>query len=162
MSYRTVFDVAASGYRDGDFPLHGAIFIAIGIVMVVGRRRLPGWWGRHPRASTAFASFFLGFAVLWTLVAGVSTWREYARLVDASRSAEARVVEGPVSEFRPMPASGHAQEHFCVAEACFDYSDFIVTAAFNNTSSHGGPIHEGLPVRVTYVGNAIVKLEVKQ
>ena len=57
-----------------------------------------------------------------------------------------------------MPAGGHRGEHFCVADACFDYADFIVTAAFNNTSSHGGPINEGLPARVTYVGNAIVKL----
>ena len=59
-----------------------------------------------------------------------------------------------------MPVSGHAMEHFCVRQACFEYSDFVITAGFNNTASYGGPIRDGLPVRVTYVGNAIAKLEV--
>jgi len=51
-------------------------------------------------------------------------------------------------------------ERFCVSGVCFAYSDFVITSGFNNTSSHGGPIREGLPVRVTYVGDMIVKLEV--
>jgi len=65
-----------------------------------------------------------------------------------------------VTRFKPMPPSGHAPEEFCVKDRCFQYSDFEVSPAFNTTSSHGGPIREGLPVRVTYVGNAIVRLEV--
>jgi hypothetical protein len=51
-------------------------------------------------------------------------------------------------------------ESFCVSGVCFRYSDYVVTAGFNQTSSHGGPIRDGLPVRVTYIGNTIVKLEV--
>jgi hypothetical protein len=42
----------------------------------------------------------------------------------------------------------------------FCYSDYEVTAGFNNSASHGGPIREGLPVRVSYIGNTIVRLEV--
>jgi len=70
------------------------------------------------------------------------------------------VVEGTVSRFVPMPVTGHAMERFCVHDTCFEYSDFVITSGFNNTSSHGGPIREGLPVRVTFVGNKIVKLEI--
>jgi hypothetical protein len=65
-----------------------------------------------------------------------------------------------VTGFMPMPVTGHAMEHFCVSGACFSYSDYVVTAGFNRTSSRGGPIREGLPVRVTYLGNTILKLEV--
>lgn len=59
-----------------------------------------------------------------------------------------------------MPATGHAMEKFCVADACFEYSEYVISGGFNNTSSHGWPIREGLRVRATYVGNSIVKLEV--
>jgi hypothetical protein len=47
----------------------------------------------------------------------------------------------------------------------FAYSDYVVTPGFNNTSSHGGPMREGLYVRIHYTGSvtgvAIVKLEVR-
>jgi len=61
-----------------------------------------------------------------------------------------------------MPYSGHAMESFTVSGVPFSYSDYIPKAGFNQTSSHGGPIHEGLPVRIWYVGNEIVKLEIKK
>ncbi len=32
--------------------------------------------------------------------------------------------------------------------------------AFNNAASRGGPIREGLPVRISHIGNTILKLEV--
>ena len=51
-------------------------------------------------------------------------------------------------------------ERFCVSGTCFEYSDYVVTGGFNNTSSHGGPIRAGLPVRVSHVGDRIVKLEI--
>ncbi|MEO7576992.1 MAG: hypothetical protein ABIT83_05210, partial [Massilia sp.] len=66
----------------------------------------------------------------------------------------------PVADFVPMPAAGHAMERFCVQQACFSYSDFVIGGGFNNTASHGGPIRAGLPVRVTYVDGDIVKLEI--
>ncbi len=59
-----------------------------------------------------------------------------------------------------MPYAGHTKERFCVEDKCFTYSDFVPTIGFNNTSSHGGPIKAGMPVRVTFVGNTIIKLEV--
>jgi len=111
-----------------------------------------------------FAYFFFGFALLWTTVSFVSTWREYSRLENAIATGHARVVAGVVTEFSPMPVTGHAMERFCVSgsSACFEYSDYVVTSGFNNTSSHGGPIRAGLRVRVTYVGNSILKLEIAE
>jgi len=51
-------------------------------------------------------------------------------------------------------------ESFTVGGRRFSYSDYEVTAGFNNTASHGGPIRAGLHVRVTYWGNLILRLEV--
>jgi nitrate reductase NapE component len=43
----------------------------------------------------------------------------------------------------------------------FCYSDYMLVCGFNNTSSHGGPVRSGLPVRVTYAGENIFKLEIR-
>lgn len=71
------------------------------------------------------------------------------------------MVQGYVTNFRPMPYEGHQDECFSVQSETFCYSDYGITAGFNNSASHGGPIREGLPVRVSYVGNTIVRLEVR-
>ena len=164
MHYKVVFDNTTVGYTGWHFALFGMVGIVIGAVFVVIVRRqgvLPfRWWSDRPRASKRFAYLMLGFPLLWTLAVLYSTYSQYAGLKKAQQSGAASVVEGPVTHFRPMPATGHAMERFCVQETCFSYSDYVVTAGFNNTSSHGGPIREGLPVRVTYVGAAIIKLEV--
>jgi len=87
---------------------------------------------------------------------------EYYFLKKAYDEGRYRVIEGPVTEFVPMPYSGHKRESFNVARKKFSYSNFAITSAFNNTQSHGGPISEGLYVRVTHIGDAIVKLEIRR
>jgi len=79
----------------------------------------------------------------------------------AYRKGQFSVVEGLVSNFRPMPYEGHQEECFSVQSQTFCYSDYAVTGGFNNATSHGGLIREGLPVRVLYIGGAIVRLEVR-
>jgi hypothetical protein len=66
-----------------------------------------------------------------------------------------------VRNFKPMPYAGHAEESFDVAGVPFRYSDYQVSVGFNNTASHGGPIREGLPVRISFVGNTILRLEIR-
>ena len=80
--------------------------------------------------------------------------------VGALRSGKYQVGEGRVENFVPMPVSGHAMESFSVGGVDFSYSDYSVTAGFNKTSSHGGPIRTGLPVGISYVDNEILRLEV--
>lgn len=160
MDYQTVFDIADAGYKSWTFPAHGLILVAVGAVLMLLRQRLPGWWGKHPRLSGALAFVFFGFALLWTLITFITTYQDYSSLTAATSTGRARTVEGVVSQFKAMPAAGHAMERFCVQDSCFEYSDYVITGGFNNTSSHGGPIREGLPVRVTFVGNSIVKLEI--
>jgi len=162
MNYQTVFDITTSGYKSWSFPGHGLIFIVIGFFLFLARNNLPGWWGRHPKASKIFACFYFCFALIWTITSFFATYGEYCSLSSAVKDGRAQVIEGMASNFKPMPASGHAIEHFCVENKCFGYSDYVISGGFNNTSANGGPIKEGLPVKVTFFGNAIVKLEVSQ
>jgi len=155
--YTVVYDVWQVAFAYVPFAGIALIFVAIGVGMFrypdlpMFRSASIGKWFRH---------FFLGFAVFLALVGGWSGYVTYGRLAGAVARHEAKVAEGRVRDYWPMPAGGHGTEHFCVADACFEYSDFIVDGGFNNTASHGGPIREGLPVRVTYVGDKIVRLEV--
>lgn len=158
MNYEVVFDVATAGYKSWTFPAFGLIFIAIGTGLFLFRNKWPSQWKNRPNAK--FTYLYLGFAVLWTSITFFSTFKEYLSLLAAEKNGSYKVVEGNITNFVPMPGTGHAMEKFCVNNACFSYSDYVVTDGFNNTTSHGGPIHEGLPVRVTYIGNKIIRLEV--
>jgi hypothetical protein len=153
VAYQTIFDLAAAGYKSWTFPAYGLIFVAIGAAMMIFRKHLP-------LPSRKAAPWILTLALAWTILTYGLTFLEYRSLSSALESGEAKTVTGVVSNFKPMPASGHANERFCVDRTCFENSDFEVSAGFNNTSSQGGPIHEGLPVRVTYFRGKILKLEI--
>lgn len=161
MSYRVVFDAAERGYSSWPFAAAGLPFVVIGIVLVKYRdalsRRLTG--RPAPKIGVVFAYFFLGFSLLWTTIVFTATGRESRAVQKALREGSAKVVEGRVEGFIPMPYGGHASERFTVCGVPFSYSDYVVTEGFNRTSSHGGPLREGLWVRITYVGEIIARLE---
>jgi hypothetical protein len=65
-----------------------------------------------------------------------------------------------------MPFEGHQSECFRVAKEKFCYSDYIQSPAFNQSTSHGGPIRAGLPVRIAYyedenLQNQILRLQIR-
>lgn len=154
MDYQIVFDVAQGGFTKWPFAVSGIPFVVLGIGLVYFRHRLPS------RTSKFFPFAFLGFAIVWTLFAFLITAGGYSKLATALREGRCEVTEGVVSAFHPMPYGGHEMEWFEVNDKRFEYSDFVVTAGFNNTASHGGPIYEGLQVRIHHIGNDIARLEV--
>jgi hypothetical protein len=169
VNYRLVYDVSQESPPWG-FAAFGLLFVVIGVGLFVLRHRLPPTWvGAAPLPAwsrTAFSGAFLGFALLWTVVASVSIGTGHAAAQRALREGRVEVVEGTVEDFHPMPASGHDTERFTVKGVHFEYSDFVVRSAFRNTSSHGGPIREGLQVRISWFGSPsqaeILKLEVAE
>jgi hypothetical protein len=152
--YRVVFDLYQKAF-EWWFPALGLLFVSVGGVFIWLARSKN--WSRSRRL---FGYFFIGFACLWSGVTFSSVFREYVSLRSAYRRSQFSVVEGRVTDFHPMPYEGHQSECFSVRSQTFCYSDYEVTAGFNNSASHGGPIREGLPVRVSYIGNTIVRLEV--
>jgi len=160
MQYQTVFDITEAGFKSWDFSAFGIIFIVIGILAVLFQDKLP-FNNKHPKFRKIFLYIWLGFAIFWTVTSFASTYYDYYHHSSEYLNGNYQVAEGYVTNFIPMPYGGHSQESFCVDNyPCFDYSDYGITAGFNNAKSHGGPISEGLPVRVSYIGNTIVKLEV--
>jgi hypothetical protein len=159
--FRTVFN--ASGHPPPlQFEAFGLIFFAIGVLLLVFRKSqtLQALYGGPRGGYTVMAIFMVAFATLWTTVTVAVTVRDWW----AVNFDQAQVIEGPVEQFHPMPFNGHETEHFVVDGRRFDYSDYQVTSAFNQTSSHGGPIRAGLLVRIHFVdfgsGPAITRLDV--
>lgn len=152
--YRVVYDVTQSS-PDWFFPAGGLVMFCIGLAVLIIRRGHT----KHRR----FLYFWTGFTGLWTLVAGFATFGGDVSAREALRSGHAKVVEGVVEDFHPMPPAGHDTERFTVQGVPFKYSDFILTPGFHNTSSHGGPVRAGLHVRIHYDGtrNDILKLEIE-
>jgi hypothetical protein len=166
-SFLTVFDAGVAGFKDWYFPAFGLIFVAVGGVFIFAPRILRATgiplvnfrsWG-----FTFFRFGFAGFGLLWTLMAFAGIYSAYARHQSLLHGTGCRVVEGTIDDFVPMPASGHATEHFTVGGVPFSYSDYIMTDAFNNASSLGGPVRAGQYVRVCYDPRdfAILRLDIR-
>jgi hypothetical protein len=157
MTFQTAFDIAHEGYGAWWFPAIGLVLVLVSGLFVLNPTLaiLLGIWGRPKKL---FSWVFLGFSVLWTVMTFGITYREYRAAATALKEGRYLVAEGLVENF----VSGPKQESFTVGNRSFSYADSVVTAGFRHTASHGGPVHEGLYVRVTYVGNLILRLEIAQ
>jgi hypothetical protein len=65
-----------------------------------------------------------------------------------------------VEDFRAM-RQGRNWESFTVAGQKFSYSDFDLEPGFNTSRARGGPIDEGVVVRITHRHGKILRLEVE-
>lgn len=160
MHYVTVFDASLHPYRNLTLVLPGVALASIGAVMAFRPRWLEAVF-RQPLAHRYIFrwSFFL-LSTFYVLAATAALWRDARDTQLAAQQGNCQLLEGRVENFHPMPAEDHDLEHFEVRGVEFSYSDFVVTAGFNNTASHGGPIREGLPVRICHRDGEILRLEI--
>jgi len=152
MSYKTIFDVAQNEGLALRSSITGFAFICIGLLFFFARKKL--------NVPIRYPSLFLAFSILWTCLKYSGNSSDYPALVAALHEGKCQITEGVVTDFKPMPYEGHQNETFVVSGIRFEYSDYNSSAAFNQSASHGGPIKEGLKVRIHHVGNDIVRLEV--
>ena len=158
---KLVFDILQSDYTEWKPILLGLAFVALGLLLTLAPRLmqklLPG--GLQGKARIAFGWILLAFALAWTYGAYDNTYPSYKRLREAAARGQAVTIEGPIEHFHPMPYGGHDSESFDVAGEHFSFSDYSYTGGFNRSASHGGPLHEGLWVRIAHIDHIIVKLE---
>jgi hypothetical protein len=152
--YVTVYQISKQS-TDWSFVLAGSIPLIVGIVIILGKRRFkwkqPHWF---------LPIFACGFGLLWLCTAGLSVLHEDSLALTAYQKGDFQFVEGIVTDFHPMPYEGHQEECFSVQDKRFCYSDYVIAPGFRNTASHGGPIRSGLPVRIAYSGNVILRLDI--
>ncbi|MBV8674658.1 MAG: hypothetical protein JOZ33_14595 [Acidobacteriaceae bacterium] len=152
--YRTIFEISHKGFAWW-FALAGLVPAIVAAVLwtfpKIGENSWRIKWVKY---------FMPVFALIW-VIGVIPTWLEYTKLQRQYRRGVFSVVQGRVEDFHPMPPQGHSEECFTVEHQRFCYSENIVSAGFNNDSAHGGPIRAGLPVRIAYVGNNILRLDVR-
>lgn len=165
MQYKVVYDLQTSDLPLTNylFILPGAVIFIIGAVTYLFRDYFTNPFRKKPMPQR-FPIFLLLFGALWMQLSSLSLYVQYNTLNRAIKAGKVNTIEGRVVHFSPLDYIKHPKEHFCISESevCFSYSDLIAGPGFNQTTAHGGPIHNGLPVRVTYKDNAIVKLEVSE
>jgi hypothetical protein len=145
--YTTIFEIGHNSFSWW-FPLFGLVVGVFGIAVI-----------RQKKADYRWAYAIAAFSIVWSLLSFSEIAvgdREFQR---AYASGNYLVSEGPVESFWEEPQG--KGECFFVQNKRFCYSDFIIVPGFRNTAWHGGPIRPGLPVRVSYVGDTIVKLEIR-
>ncbi len=165
--FYNIMDVWPQGLR---ISVTGALLSAIGItsLLTVARKQREG--DVQPLNFTKSSQKRFGpgvrvFFLVWTGIAIGMTLLSLAFVVGESNGLRRQysagdylTVEGYVEQFEPMPYSGHQMETFEVDGVRFEYSDYVLNAGFNNTRSHGGPIDEGVYVRIDYIDNHILAL----
>lgn len=169
MEFTKVFDLAETGYRTWNFASFGLIFVVIGTIAlfapIVFKKFNISYIGFDKKSYKFFKWFFFIFSIIWTFTSFSSTYSEYKNFKKILEGNSFKIVEGQVEQFDPMPHSGHKNESFWVDGVKFAFSDFVITNAFNNTKSHGGPVDENSYVRISYSSggskNYILRLEIK-
>jgi hypothetical protein len=159
--YRLVYDAAAAGYTDWWFPAAGMAMLLVVTALLYRHRRR-----REPARGAWMLYFGVPFLTLWVVVAGVGTYHQYARLRDALRSGQFTMVEGVVRGFQPSDPGDHQEERWEVESRGviyrYHYVPSNLSPGFRQTRIHGGPIRDGLRVRIADVDGYIARLEVAQ
>ena len=158
VSYRLVFDAAHQHYALWQILAPWLLAVAFGLVLI----RFPNIYGRRPRFYRAFGALL----VVVGLGAPLAIWRvsstQRQHVVHALQEGRFEHVEGRVEHFRPGRADGHPSESFDVAGHHYHYSPSDWLYGFNHVSGAGGPVREGLRVRIADVDGVIARLEIEQ
>jgi hypothetical protein len=165
MDYKTVFEVTDNGF---DITiLMPLLFIIIGLGVSLFNIKYNKSTSSKKQFTIVFGFIFSAFGLLISLLTIPSSISSQQKTKEIFENKEYKTVEGKIENFNPMPYGGHAVESFTVNGVYFEYSDYILWDAFNNTASHGGPIkNNGQLVRLSYITvdeeNRILKIELKQ
>lgn len=157
--YRLVYSVADAGYQAWAFVGVGTLILAVMIGFLIHDTRQQAS-GFRVAVRRVYLLGMIVFAVSLLLIGGGATRDEYVRNRRALESGAYEVVTGTVEHFVPAPEEGHKDESFDVAGHHYSYSDYVVTPSFHQSRSHGGPIREGLAVRIADHDGQILRLEV--
>ena len=160
LKYDVVFDVSQGGYSYSYLPIVGLSVLALVILFFIAQKKWPAFFEEKLK----FFSLMAFCTFVWILCNFTVSFLEYNRMKQALINNNCEMVEGPVQDFIPRTKNGTPGESFSVKSIKFSYTYWTVASEFHITQPFGGPIKEGLKVRIYYVpakwGPKIAKLEI--
>ena len=152
MECSTYFDIAGSGFQSWGVVLTGIVLALIGLLLFI---IIEG-------TSTRAALYKWGALVfcLGSLFIGASALRGYMHYREITSPATSpEIVAGVVKQLHQAGQLGSQVERFQVDSQKFSYSGSSFEPGFHQTFAQGSPLRNGMLIRVHYVGDTIVKLE---
>jgi len=107
----------------------------------------------------AGAAIFTGVWIWIGLSIALQSYSRYVNVSEVFLKGAAQTVEGQVTSFHAAPSLGTRIEQFSVGNVTFAYSPNALQPGFRQTRAEGNPIRDGDNVRIWYVGDVIVQLE---
>ena len=160
MNYQVVYDIQQVWYPGWWIFAIGILCLltGLGVIFFGDTAPLDSLIPRSMQQRVIIPFLICVFGSVW-IGAGIINRSSFASLRAADRDGSAEVVEGIVEQY-VLTSKGHSKETFVVGNRYFAYSDYDSGAGFHQTRARGGPITEGLRVRIAHVDGRIVRLEI--
>lgn len=150
--YHLAYDIAQSGFDVWPALLVAWIITAL-LALEVRYPFIPYISPPFAQKTMRLLVFFIVLSV--TIIGTCYSIYSYWSVLQAIKNQRVSKIEGIVTKFRASATI----ERFCVQDTCFAYPTSLTNVGFRQLSSNGGPIHEGLNVRVIFIGDIITHLE---
>lgn len=149
-AYKTIFELGPRSFP-WQRVIQPLIFLTMGLLLIK--------FFKNKRPYLVVGVFVASMASLFLLISMVIFIPNFVLLRTAYTSGKTVVVEGVVQNFRPAPSLGPAIESFSVDGVSFAYNALDNTSCFHNAPFRGGPIREGMDVRIHYYGDCIQRID---
>jgi len=159
-NYKTVFEVSL--FSNGVLK-ESVLFLSVGIaVAIIGI--FAKWYKRPARIQNKIAiwswlAIIVPFSSIW-LIYNIEHGQE---LTQALKNGRCETVEGLVTVHNEQSSQGHGPGDLIqIAGKELTINYWTCTLGYNQTISHGGELQNGVFARLHYVGDEIIKVEIKQ
>ena len=103
----------------------------------------------------------IAFGLLWTIGVGNDLGTKYLDYRSALKDHRYQEVEGVVENYNPHAIGFQGEESFTVRDVEFHYSPISIFG-FRKTRRRGGPLDNGVYVRIQYYKGTILRLWVRE
>jgi hypothetical protein len=102
-------------------------------------------------------------AFIVAIFSSVGFWFEFVNSCKALKNGSCKIVEGFVTEHTVSCTEdrNRESESFIVADKRFSYNDTMMVVGFSKTSRNGGKIRNDMNLKVFYLEDRIIRIEIK-
>jgi hypothetical protein len=153
-----IFDILEVGYKSWWFPCCGILLSMLykGVLLFDERRKKEILSDNQRKV----LKIFLYLSFIWVIIAFLLTYPKYRILANKLRENNISFIEGRIENFAAYDVAGRVEESFSVSGVTFSYKKGQLDPGYSLVRKDGGIIGNNMDVRIWYVDNNILRLEV--